>query len=140
MRTFDWAELGIVVAAGAALYFATSGLEWTLSYGKTLCYAAALILGQGLVRDLSIILKRKINKEEKPAGAKLKCLCAESSLGLLVITLGSLILLAGIDDEVKFTQLSLTATVSGIMILGFLIKDYVVMIRKEEDHQNLIIW
>jgi hypothetical protein len=140
MRTSDWIELAVIGASSPILYLSTPGLNWTLSYGTLLCYAAALILGHGLLRDLAIIARRRLRGEPKAAGAPMKCLCAESSLGLLVIAIGSLTLLSGVEKTLVFTRLALSLTVLGVMLLGFLIKDYVVLIRKEEDHQNLIIW
>lgn len=140
MRTFEWSELGLIVLSSGVLWLSTPDLSWTLSYGTLLCYAAGLILSQGLIRDLSLIVKRRLKGEAKAEGARLKCLCAESSLGILVILLGSAMLFLGIEKSVTLSRWALTATVFGIMILGFLIKDYVVIVRKEKDHQNLIIW
>lgn len=140
MRAFEWGELGLIGVSSAALWLLTPDLAWTLSYGTVLCYAAGLILGQGLIRDLSIIIRRRLKGEAKPEGSRMKCLCAESSLGLIVIFLGCLMLFLGIEKSVTFDQWALSGTALGLMILGFLIKDYVVIVRKEKDHQNLIIW
>lgn len=140
MRAFEWGELGLICLGSGALWLSTPELSWTISYGTVLCYAAGLILGQGLIRDLALIVKRRVKGEAKTEGARLKCLCAESSLGLLVIVLGCAMLFLGIEKSVSFHQWGLTGTAFGIMVLGFLIKDYVVIVRKEKDHQNLIIW
>ena len=140
MSLFVIAELAFIAACAGAVWLTTGSLKWELSYGTALCYGAALLLGQGLLRDLAIIARRKLKGEEKPEGARLSCLCAESSLGLLVIALGSAMLLVGIEDAVVFGQQNLTLTVSGVLVTGFLIKDYVVIVRKEKGHQNLIVW
>ncbi|MEZ6184265.1 MAG: hypothetical protein R3F62_04540 [Planctomycetota bacterium] len=131
----ELAELGLIAAGGAALPSVGAEWEWAPRLGAALGYAAALVLGQGLLRDL-VRLAREGRKEPTRV---LPCLCAETSLGLTTLGVGVGLLCLGIEETVRLTQVSLTVSVGALLLLGFLAKDYVLVLRKERDHGSVRI-
>lgn len=131
-------ELGLIVAAVGLVGFLTGGWTFEPAYGAALCYGAAVLLGQGLIRDLVILALRR-NEPSDPRQAEGLCLCAESSLGVLVILLGSLTLLVGVDQPIRLTSTGLAVALGGILLTGWMIKDHVLVLRHEPDHLNLLM-
>lgn len=132
---FEKAELLAIGVVIPALFAATQGLEWTVSFGALVAYSAGLLLGHGLIRDLA---RLAVEGRKKPTESLL-CLCAESSIGLAALGAGTLLLAIGIRDTVTLNTYSLTAVVAGILALGFLAKDYVLIVRKVKDHGTISI-
>jgi hypothetical protein len=132
---FEKAELLAIGVAIPALFAAAQGLEWTLSFGALVAYSAGLLLGHGLIRDLA---RLAVEGRKKPTESLL-CLCAESSIGLAALGAGTLLLALGIRDTVTLSTYSLTALVGGILALGFLAKDYVLILRKVKDHGTISV-
>jgi len=133
----EWAELTAIVIAVPATWLATPALAWPLALGTAICYGAALLLGQGLVRDLIRLAQERGRKSEE--AQRIKCLCAESTVGLVAIAGGSLLLIGGIEETVVLTQTSLTGGIAGILVAGFIMKNYAISIRKIEDHNSVIV-
>lgn len=120
---------------------------WDLAWGTLLCYSAALLLGQGLIRDIALIIRRRAKGESTKPGTRITCLCAESSLGLLAIASGILLLLIGAPWRLSLPAWGSGALVAAVLALGFLIKDSVIKwtgrgLRLEHDpeHANIIVW
>tara|TARA_R110002072_G_scaffold281537_1_gene444139 strand:- start:99 stop:614 length:516 start_codon:yes stop_codon:yes gene_type:complete len=132
---FEKAELLAIGVVIPALFAATQGFEWTLSFGALVAYSAGLILGHGLVRDLA---RLAIEGRKEPTESLL-CLCAESTMGLAALGAGTLLLAIGIRDTVTLSTYSLTALVAGILALGFFAKDYVLVLRKVKDHGTVAV-
>lgn len=132
---FERAELLAIGVLIPALFAATQGFEWTLSFGALVAYSAGLLLGHGLVRDLA---RLAVEGRKKPTESLL-CLCAESTIGLAALGAGTLLLAVGIKDTVTLSTYSLTGLVAGILALGFLAKDYVLIVRKVKDHGTISI-
>lgn len=132
---FEKAELLAIGVLIPALFAATQGIEWSLSFGALVAYSAGVVLGQGLVRDLArlAVVGRKEPTE------RLLCLCAESTIGLAGLGAGTLLLAIGIRDTVTLSSYSLTAIVGGILALGFVAKDYVLIVRKVKDHGTIAV-
>lgn len=132
-RTWNRVELALIVVAVAGCWLATSGLRWELSLGKLLAYSAALLLGQGLARDVLRILLRP----RAGSTRRIKCLCGESSLGLVLLIAGLGLLFLGIRDQVVLGRLGLSGLVAGVLVTGFVAKDYILVIRRETDHATI---
>ena len=131
-------ELALIGFLLPALYLlAREGLSgaWNPRFGALLSYSAALVLGQGLIRDL---VRLAIQGRQEPT-RRMACLCAESTLGLTVLVAGAGLLLLGIEDRVSLGAGGITALVAAILVCGFVAKDYVLVIRKERDHGSVLV-
>jgi hypothetical protein len=129
-------ELAAILLALGGLWLATGGLAWTLQFGTVVAYASAVILGQGLTRDL---VRLAVDRRDGPK-KRMMCLCAESSIGILLLAAGLGLLLIGISDTVTLSQPKLVGLVAGLLVLGFLAKDYVLIVRKEKDHGSVLLF
>ena len=72
-----------------------------------------------------------------------QCMCVESSVGVLIVMVGLLLLITNIDARVIFNIYMLIFVMAVVLLSGFLIKDYVIewnpwKISKEKDHINII--
>ncbi len=108
--------------------------------GALIAYSAALLLGQGLVRDVARLAWRRLRGGGAGEGRRILCLCAESTIGLLLAGIGLALTLGGIRDTVALSGTGLTILVAAVLAAGFVAKDYVISIRKEKDHASVIVW
>ncbi|MEM7264188.1 MAG: hypothetical protein AAF488_19540 [Planctomycetota bacterium] len=126
--------VGTVVAAGVA----TSGRTFELAFGAWVAYGAVLLLTQGLIRDLWKMAARRSAARRQPAPEgerlKLRCLCAESSFGLLFGVLGATLFFVGVGGSVELSAAMLTTVGAAVLAFGWFIKNYVLVIRRVEDH------
>jgi hypothetical protein len=135
LTKLEWGELTVIALALPALFFGLGDLSWTPKFGALVAYAAALFLGQGLVRDL---VRLGIEGRKDPT-KKLLCMCAETSIGVVALAAGLGLLMIGIKDTVALTPMRVTAIAAGILVAGFIAKDYVLIIRRETDHGSVIV-
>lgn len=126
-----------VVALGVWLGL-PAGWSWDPELRWLFGYAAALILGQGLLRDVARLVLRR---GPRPEATKLACLCAESSLGLtlLLVGAGGLTLL-GVSQTVHVTPGRLSLGVLALLTVGYVAKDYVLVLERVEDHGTIRPW
>jgi len=136
-RAMTVGELVLIAVAVGGIWLATPGQAWELPLGTALAYASALVLGQGLVRDLVRLAVRRSPGQPRQ---RLVCLCAESSLGLVMLAAGLTLLLAGVEEPVVLGRGALTGAVAGLLAAGFVAKDYVLTIRRVEDHGSISLW
>jgi len=45
-----------------------------------------------------------------------------------------------VREPVELSQVSLTVSLAGLLLFGFVAKDYVVIVKKEKDHGSVIVW
>ena len=130
----DFAELsaiaGFLIAAAVNL---SAQDHWSPRFGALVSYAAALILGQGLLRDLIKLAFRGMSQPTR----KLRCLCGETSVGLALLAAGLGSLWLGIDERVSISGLQLWVGLAALLAGGFLIKDYVLVIERVSDHSAI---
>jgi hypothetical protein len=138
MTRAEIVEIVLIAAAIPAAALAPGrDVTWTLAFGKVVGYSAALLLGQGLLRDvLHLALVRRAPGE----GRRIACLCAESTLGLVLVAAAVGLTLIGIEDTVALGAAGRAALVAAIVGTGFVAKDYVISVRKERDHASVIVW
>jgi hypothetical protein len=136
MTRMEKVELALIALVVAAAWLLAGDLVWTPRFGKVVCYSAALLLAQGLLRDFARLAFVRRSGEKRRIG----CLCAESTIGLLFVAIGVGLTLVGISDEVPIGRGALAALLGGILGVGFIAKDYVVSIRKEKDHASVVVW
>jgi hypothetical protein len=139
LRSAERVELVLIALAAPVAWLATGGLAWSLPLGKLVAYSAVVLLGQGLVRDLAKLAARRLAGAPAPATQRLLCLCAESSAGLALVAAGIGLMLLGIDRPVVLDQARLT--LGGLLLLaaGFVAKDYVLVLRRVEDHATIAL-
>ncbi len=143
MRWADKVELGAIVAASALTLWLAPMLPNRLSIGSLMLVGASIFLGQGVLRDVWLLLRSKRNAAGESGPAR-QCLCVESGLGVLVIVLGLTLLLAGVSTGVALSRASWTVLVAGALLVGFFLKDYVFewnpwRLRREPDHLNVVL-
>ena len=138
LTRMEQAEIGLIALAIAMVWLSTAELSWTTELRWLFGYSAALILGQGLVRDLA---RMAVSPRSKGPGRKFVCLCAESTLGIVLLVLGAGgLTLLGVEETRTLTQGMLAGLVGGLLALGFFAKDYVFSVRRETDHASIVIW
>jgi hypothetical protein len=130
-------ELGLMAMTVAVVAWSTPDLRWTPAVGALIGYGAALLLAQGLVRDVAKLVQRRVASAQRQ---RIACLCAESSVGIGLLTIAIGLTLAGITEPVTISRGVLVAGVAVVLIFGFVAKDYVITIRREKDHARIIPW
>lgn len=136
LRTSERVELVLGALGLTAVAAATGGLEWSLSLGTLVCYAAIVILGQGLVRDLARLLLRPGPSAKRE---RLPCLCAESTVGIGMVAAGAALLLVGSTAPLVLDRGELVLGLAGLLTFGFVSKDYVLILRRVEDHGSITL-
>jgi hypothetical protein len=107
---------------------------------QAITYAGVAVLGVGLIRDLSIVIRRFRKKSGPPRCACDKMICLESTVGSLLVASGLGILLLGVQHEMLVRHASLAIAAGVVLIASGYGKDVVVIFRREKDHQNVIPW
>jgi hypothetical protein len=130
-------ELGLIGVAIMTTAWLSAGLRWTPAFSTLVGYSAALLLGQGLVRDVARLV---IRRRAAGGSRRIMCLCAESTIGLLLIGLAVGLTLLGLTETVAIGRIGLTLGLAAVLASGFVAKDYVLSIRKEKDHASVILW
>lgn len=133
-------EAALIAAAAGAVFLAWGGRVWTPALGKAVGYGAALLLGQGLVRDLTRLAWRRARGEARRPGRRIACLCAESTVGLALVGAAVGLTLLGVGDTVTLGRASATLAALGVLTFGLVAKDYVVSVRRETDHASVIVF
>lgn len=136
LTRMEKAELALIAAAIAAAWAAMGRREWSPSLGGLAGWAAALILAQGLVRDLVRLALPRPEGERR----RLACLCAESAIGMVLLLAAAAITLLGVTQTVALDRTCLALSVLTVLGAGFFAKDYVVTVRKEKDHASVVVW
>jgi len=143
MTKLETSELCLIFALTLFLGLGGVILPSSLSLGRIILFFSALLLFQGLVRDVSLLIRDRHITQDVPAKAA-HCLCMESSIGILGVTLGLFIWATGVQQSLTMTSPLWSLIILLVLLFGFFIKDYVIAwkplhIRKEKDHLNLIV-
>jgi len=134
----------LVIAALAPIswlvcpHFCTTTPIW-----QTVLGLSALLLAQGLVRDIAILFRNRRSALNEPR-KEVQCFCLESTIGATGVLAGAALAGLGISTQGTIGRWDLFLAVEGTMVLGFLIKDLVISwkpfgVRREKDHLNLIV-
>ena len=135
-------ELAVIPVLGAGFWLMAPLLPDRIGVGKLLLWTSALLLLQGLVRDLWLLARQKRNLEPGLL-KKSRCMCVESTLGATGIVAGTIILGSGIDRLVTMNEWTWGLLVMLVAATGLLIKDFVVewgplRFRRDKDHMNIV--
>ncbi len=148
MTTLEKTELACIPAVGAGCW-ALAGSSFVPAAavvggsGGVLLTLSALLLLQGLVRDLCLLLARR-RTATATAGQRLRCMCVESTVGVAGVAAGLILLGAGWDHRLaSLPAWAWGALATGTLVVGFLVKDLVVQwspwrIRRETDHLGIV--
>ena len=142
-------ELACIVFVSLFLLFWPILLESHQSLGHMLLLLSATLLLQGLIRDLIILRNaRKTgfirSTEQKNETLPVQLICLESSIGLVGVILGAVLLFSPINTIIQLPERAWSLIMSFVLLLGFLIKDYVIglnpwRIEKDKDHLNIVV-
>ena len=142
MTPTEKVELALIAVAGVASWFAAGWLPADISVGALLLGASVLLLGQGMVRDLWLLSRRK-KGEQQDARREALCMCVESTVGATGVVAGLVILGSAIDSALSTSSLLVSTLAVGVLVVGFAIKDLVLdfrpfRVRREKDHLNIV--
>jgi len=118
-------------------------LSAPIKLSTVIFYSAGLLFCQSLCRDLWYLFVKRAVKSDFSEPIVRQCMCVESSVGVLIVMVGLLLLITNIDARVIFNIYILIFVMAVVLLSGFLIKDYVIewnpwKISKEKDHMNII--
>ena len=144
MSVVEKAELGLIFLFVIGLAFTMSIIAPETQFSVVILFSSSLFFCQSLFRDLwYLYAKRRRTKNSNQVETK-QCMCVESMLGLFGVVLGLLLFISSFDIPITLAKGSVIAIAAAILIVGFLIKDYVFewnpwRIYKEKDHMNIIV-
>lgn len=118
-------------------------LPRTVELGSLVAIGALALLGQGLIRDLSWLLKHRRDAGAEPK-EEANCLCLESTIGLSAVLAGVALTAVGVTRVVSLTPAGWAGSALGIWLVGYLIKDTAVQwspwrLRRVKDHGSLLV-
>jgi len=144
MTIAEKVELTLIPVFGAIFWLLPIGLPEKPGSGRLLLVAAAILLFQGLIRDIWLLRKSKLSAKTDPP-VRAQCICAESLIGITGVVVGISMLASDIDLPVSISNDTWSLLVMTILTMGYGIKDYVVelnplRIRRDKDHMNIIFY
>lgn len=142
MNRSEIIELALIPIVIVAVWL-SEALPEQLGLGKLTLWLAALLLGQGFLRDLWFLASRKKKQKTEPK-KQTQCLCLESTLGLTGILLGALLFVSGFDRSMLVDAWQWSVLILVTTGVGFMIKDYVLVwspfgLRRDPNHMNIIV-
>jgi hypothetical protein len=107
-----------------------------------LLFISALLLAQGLIRDLWILYRARTAPTTK--AARVRCFCVESAVGGTGVLAGALLFSTGASYPISLDARAWVFIVVATLALGYAIRDYVfewnpLRIKKDVDHINIIV-
>jgi hypothetical protein len=142
MTRAEWTEVTLIVAASIASLVLPLHVFSDLTLGEIVLYLSALLLAQGLARDLIMLLRHR-RAAQGGVFQDAQCLCLESAVGVTGVVVGASLFVSTNADLVAVTTLGIAGAVALTLAMGFLIKDLVVTwnplgIRREKNPLSVI--
>ena len=142
MTNAERIELAMIPVLIGLIALLADQLPPAVGLGNLFLTTSALLLFQGLLRDLWLLAKAK-RAPKSEAIKKIRCMCVESTVGMSGVVVGVVLLGAGLDWSVAMANWNWCLLVALTMIIGFAMKDYVVewmpfRLRKDPDHMNIV--
>jgi hypothetical protein len=143
MTRADRIEVFVIGAVCAVTWFMPADVLSSLTLGEAVLYLSALLLAQGLVRDLAMLLRHR-RAAQGGVFQESQCLCLESAVGVTGIVVGSALLGSWSATPVAIGNLELLLAVAVTLTVGFLIKELVITwnplgIRRERNPLSVIV-
>jgi hypothetical protein len=131
MRTGTRVELVLIIIATGMVYVLASILVLpdVVRTGIFGLLAAAMLLGQGLARDLVTVWRARREGDTDAEVPSMACLCVESTVGLAGIVAGSIAVLAGLGGSLMMSPLAWTLSAAVVLLIGIAVRDWVVQVR-----------
>ena len=126
----DSIEAAAIAAALLLVAALSGGLSTAFPLGQVLAAAGAVILAQGLVRDVVRLATRDASAPRQ----RMRCLCAESAVGPALVVAGILLLLAGTGGPVDLDRPRVVGGLAALLAFGFVAKDWVIVLKRVDDH------
>lgn len=141
MTTAEKIEVSLIPLLGICSWLIASKLPNQMNIGQLLLGMSAFLLLQSLIRDLWLLANQR--GKQPDLQRKIRCMCAESTVGMTGIIIGIVLLGTGIDLSVPMPNWSWSILIMAILSLGFIMKDYVIewnpfRLYKDLDHINII--
>ena len=141
LRAAKWEIVGIAVAIGALGAIRTK-LPVKIEVGEAVLLAAALLLAQGLIRDLFRVALARRPTGEETAAPRITCMCAESTLGVGGILVGVLLVFAVSPHVVATKPWAWPPAFACVTIFGFATRHLVIdwrarRLRWEPNHDGV---
>jgi hypothetical protein len=142
MTTLEKIELTLIPFFCIVAWFITTALPKEIPIGHLILATSALLLFQGLIRDL-FLLARKKKMQQKNQYRSIRCICLESSVGVTGILLGASVLGLGVSYPVVMGKWEWSILVLLVLATGLMMKDLVVESRpwrivRDKNHMNII--
>ncbi|MGF1572976.1 MAG: hypothetical protein ACFCU1_07875 [Sumerlaeia bacterium] len=147
----DQVEITIILAVVVILlplgYFLPKGLP----LGEVILYSAALLLFQGLVRDLAVkvyppksceVVQIPQTDQHGNRSTIKTCMCAESTIGIVGVVSGVLLLFSGWKLVLQFPWYSWPLGGAAVLLGGFFLKSIVIdwknkRLMRVQDHRTI---
>jgi hypothetical protein len=137
-------ELGLVAAAVAAVATSAKRLPVSLELGSLFAIAALALFGQGLLRDVWLLARRRRAGATAAHTEEARCMCMESTIGLSGVLVGVVLTAAGVPVVIPLA--TWTWPVGGALVwgAGFTMKDVVIQwspwkLRRVKDHGSILV-
>lgn len=127
----------------AVLVVGRLSLPVASSFSNLVLSAASLLLLQSLFRDLWYLFSQRFKQNSGSQVKQIQCMCVESTVGILGVVIGLLLFFTQLDIYVAMNITRWLLLIGGVLVAGFLIKDYVFewnpwRVYKDKDHLNIV--
>lgn len=135
-------ELGLIVVAVCALATWSKRLPPSLELGSLFAIVALALLGQGLLRDVWLLAKRRNAGGATAHREEARCMCMESTVGLSGVLVGVVLTAAGVPVVVRLPAGAWIVSGAIVWAAGFAMKDVVIQwspwkLRRVKDHGSI---
>lgn len=142
MSFATWEKVAIAVLVGGVA-LVRARLPVKIELGEAVLASAALLLVQGLIRDL--VRLRMARAQAKHSAPRVTCVCAESTLGASAIVIGMLLVFALSPVVLRVPPIAWPIAVGLVSVFGFATRHLVLdwrtrRLRWEPDHTGVVVW
>ncbi len=143
MKRHEMFEIMLIVLSVLCVYQFGSVLPMQLELGRLMLYLSAILLLQGLFRDLYLLASRRRQSVGNTKQA-IVCLCAESTLGWIGIIIGAALMGFDLAMPLALSVHLWAVLVFAVLAIGFAGKNFVFAWRPlriiyDPDHINIVV-
>ena len=136
-------ELSLIAVCVSFSWFIAPLLSRQVSLSLVLGMTCALLLVQGLMRDLSILVRARRRPDSSTRNAG-RFMCVESTVGILGIAVAAMLIGTRLDVPLLLDQSGVTLLACATMLAGFFGRDWVIQatpwrIFRDPDHIHVIV-